>query len=154
MTCRDSKQTELIRGLDNIDLYSLRSLIAREGYLQGKVDICGKGWPKEINIVEESRDGFWHQRKMEILKNYHFNLCFENTNIPYYCTEKIWQSIAGGNLPIYYGKGNRIYDDFPRNSFIDYSEFATPNELFSYVDLITLDEFRTRMMRASRCLIL
>lgn len=123
----------------------LRTQIALEGHLLNKLDIYGRGWPEGV-AVEDSRDD-WSPRKMEILAKYNFNLCFENKNIDYYCTEKIWDSITGGCLPIYYGKGNKIYEDFPKNSFLDYSEFEKPSELFEYIDRMEVGEFRERMNR-------
>lgn len=85
------------------------------------------------------------ERKLEILKNYHFNLCFENTNTDYYCTEKIWDSIKAGCLPIYYGNGNKIYEDFPKNSFLDYCDFKNASDMFEYVENMDEREFRQRM---------
>ena len=144
MCYRDPRSTRLIRENQNIDLHALRVAIALEGYRLGKADIYGPGWPKRIKVVENPRTG-GASRKMEILKNYHFHLCFENTNTDYYCTEKIWNSIAGGCLPIYYGKGNKIYEDFPKHSFLDYSEFKAPQELFDFIDSMSIVEFRRRL---------
>jgi alpha(1,3/1,4) fucosyltransferase len=142
----NQREVSLKRNGQNIDLAYLRTQIALEGYQQGKVDVYGAGWPNNI-ALEESRNENYQQRKADILKSYHFNLCFENTNFPYYCTEKIWDSIWHGCLPIYYGSGNKIYEDFPNNSFIDYSDFSSPTELFESIERMTVDEFRTRMNR-------
>lgn len=139
------KSNKLVRNGVDIDLSYLRSKIAITGYKLGKIDICGPNWPPKIKVIENSRSGDGHSRKIEILKKYHFNLCFENTNIGYYCTEKIWDSITGGCLPIYYGKGNKIYEDFPENSFLDYSNFRNSYQLFEYIDSMEVDEFRGRM---------
>lgn len=127
-----------------LDLCYLRTQVALEGYKLNKTDIYGKGWPKGI-ALEDSRGEGWLERKSEILKKYHFNLCFENTNTDYYCTEKIWDSIVWGCLPIYYGKNNKIYEDFPKNSFLDYSNFNHPIELFEYIDKMRVKEFVERM---------
>lgn len=127
-----------------LDLCYLRTQIALEGYKLNKADIYGKKWPEGVSL-EDSRDGDWKPRKLEILRNYHFNLCFENTNIDYYCTEKIWDSIKAGCLPIYYGEGNKIYEDFPRNSFLDYCDFENAEDLFAYVDSMSVREFRDRL---------
>jgi hypothetical protein len=137
--------TTLVREGKSIDLYNLRNQIALEGHQLGKVDIYGNGW--EIGItIENSRDGDWTTRKFEILQDYHFNLCFENTIAPYYCTEKIWDAIIGGCLPIYYGgKDATIYQDFPRNSFLDYSDFEHPRELFQYIENMTFLEYKQRL---------
>jgi alpha(1,3/1,4) fucosyltransferase len=138
------QEVSLKRYGQEIDLAYLRTQIAIAGYRIGKVDIYGKDWPDNI-ALEESREGNYQLRKARILENYHFNLCFENTNFDYYCTEKIWDSIQYGCLPIYYGIGNKIYEDFPKNSFIDYAEFSNPADLFKYIDSITVEEFRDRM---------
>ena len=137
--------TSLIRDERELDLYELRKNIALQGYRLGKVDIYGKGWSENI-IIENSRSGEWQERKLEILQKYHFNLCFENTIANYYCTEKIWDSIMAGCLPIYYGgKDSTIYEDFEKNSFLDYTEFRDANELFEYIEAMTIEEFNQRL---------
>lgn len=140
----DKREASLERYGQEIDLAYLRTQIALEGYRMGKVDIYGANWPDDISL-EESREGNYQDRKAEILKKYHFNLCFENTNFDYYCTEKIWDSIEHKCLPIYYGDGNKIYEDFPKNSFIDYAELGSPAALFNCIDQMTIEEFRDRM---------
>lgn len=126
------------------DLSWLRCQIALEGHKRGLVDIYGTGWPPGISTEDSRKVGDWMQRKLDILKNYGFNLCFENTICPHYCTEKIWNAIAGGCLPIYYGSGTRIYDDFPRNSFLDYSELGSPEALFERILSMPEEEYRLR----------
>ena len=145
MTCQAGAQWRFFyKGVD-IDLCNLRTEIALAGYDAGIVDIYGRHWPDSVKTLEQSRGQGWRDRKNTILQNYHFHLCFENTNWPYYCTEKIWDSIQGGCLPIYYGKNNKIYEDFPRNSFLDYSEFNNPQLLFDYIYSMSVDEFQERM---------
>jgi alpha(1,3/1,4) fucosyltransferase len=143
-----------------IDLSYLRCQIALEGNHLGKVDVYGSGWPEGVSkedsrhpssyrgVEDKLRKGYgggFQERKEEILKAYHFNFCFENTNFPYYCTEKIWDSIRFRCLPIYYGAENRIYEDFPKGSFLDYAELGSISNLFSCIDKMTPDEFRERM---------
>ena len=128
----------------NIDLVALRTTIAIKGFNRNVLDIYGKGWPDNISI-EDSRGHGWPNRKEEILKNYNFNLCFENTIAKNYVSEKIWDSIGSYCLPIFYGKGSNIYSVFPRRSFIDYSEFQNPDELFNYVKNMKESEFMDRL---------
>lgn len=124
----------------------LRQNIALEGSELGKVDLYGKNYPKNLAIIENSRDNDWHNKKFTILQKYHFNLCFENTIADYYCTEKIWDSIICGCLPIYYGGENStIYEDFEKNSFLDYTNFKNPNQLFEYIEKMTREEFNERL---------
>jgi hypothetical protein len=141
----DQKSWSLRRDGVEIDLSYLRTQIALQGYQNGKVDIYGQKWPDGIAIEDSRYSSDWGDRKQDILKNYSFNLCFENTNLDYYCTEKIWDSIAAGCLPIYYGKGNKIYEDFPPRSFLDYAELGEPSDLFTYIDEMSFAEFKERM---------
>ncbi|MBO1346074.1 MAG: hypothetical protein EBE86_001115 [Hormoscilla sp. GUM202] len=127
-----------------LDLSYLRTQIALEGHRMGVVDVYGPDWPLEIR-KGESRRRNWRNNKLKILQGYNFNLAFENTNWEYYCTEKIWDAIQGGCLPIYYGQGNAIYEDFPEGSFLDYCDFGSPAELFAYIEAMTTQEFIKRM---------
>jgi hypothetical protein len=127
-----------------LDLSYLRTQLALFGHKLNMVDIYGKGWTEGLSI-EKSRGGNWQKRKGEILDKYDFNLCFENTNFDYYCTEKIWDSIRYKCLPIYYGKGNKIYENFPKSSFVDYCEFNDPQLLFDCISRMKINEYRERM---------
>ncbi|MGD1865592.1 MAG: discoidin domain-containing protein [Phormidesmis sp.] len=134
----------------DLDLCRLRADIATFGYSLGKVDIYGRGWPGSISLEDsrfqlKSTEQFWGDRKLDILQKYHFNLCFENSTFHYYCSEKIWQSIMTGCLPIYYGKGNAIYEDFPSQSFLDYCDFNNPKNLFEYIEKMDVEEYNERM---------
>lgn len=139
----------IMRNNMNIDLIALRSRVALCGKKRGLLDIFGKGWPNNIS-VEDSRKGNWPKRKAEILANYSFNLCFENTIAPNYVTEKIWDSIGNYCLPIYFGKGTNIYKLFPKDSFIDYSNFDSPKHLFDFIEDISDKEFRQRL---NKCIV-
>lgn len=133
----------------DLDLCNLRTEIAIAAQREDRIYIHGRYWPKDIVTQGESRSAKnWRDLKIELLRDYHFNLCFENTNWPYYCSEKIWQAIQGGCLPIYYGEGNRIYDDFPADSFIDYAKLGSPEALFWFLDEMLPQEF---LLRYNRC---
>ncbi|KAI9132182.1 hypothetical protein ON05_001445 [Acaryochloris sp. CCMEE 5410] len=128
----------------NINLTEIRQNLGIAGYRKGLVDIYGKDWPNGMS-VGESRNDNWLDSKQDILKKYDFNLCLENTNFDYYCTEKIWDSIAGSCLPIYFGKYNRIYETFPKNSFIDVADFYPHEDIFNFVENMTEDEYIERL---------
>ncbi len=140
------KQWHLRHKGAEIDLSYLRTQIALQGYQTGKADVYGTDWPAGIALEDSRSDTNWRDRKQAILQGYSFNLALENTNIDYYCTEKIWDSIYAGCLPIYYGRGNKIYEDFPQDSFLDYAEFATPNALFAYIEAMPFTEFQERFL--------
>ena len=150
---RDPEKSIILYKGQNLDLFSKRQELA--GFFQkfSNTDIIGSNWPSPYNIKEssgyESKSDLWWDRKLEILQEYKFNICFENTIFPFYCTEKIWHSIAAGCLPIYYGKGTAIYNTFPQQSFIDASMFSSNEELLSF--LINLPE-EEHLRRFNLCL--
>lgn len=142
----DPVQSTLIMNGRDINLTGLRQTLALEGHRRGSVDIYGRGWSAGISI-QESRGEGWQDEKFRILQNYDFNLCLENTNVDYYCTEKIWDSIRAGSLPIYYGRGNKIYETFPEESFIDLADFAQPESVYDFIQTMPEKEYIARMNR-------
>jgi hypothetical protein len=138
------QKEKLIFNNRDIDLIKKRTQIGLYGHEHKVMHIYGKGWPDGISR-EDSRDGNWVESKNGILETYHFNLSFENTAAPRYTTEKIWDSIANYCLPIYYGEGTEIYNLFPKDSFIDYSEIKSPQSLFFYIQNMSEIEFVERL---------
>jgi hypothetical protein len=111
------------------------------GYQNGYVKIWGKGWGSKAEGNSRNNRA---NTKGDILGKFHFALCFENTLADYYVTERLWESIHYGCLPIYYSN-NTIYQDFPRDSFIDYRDFNNSGELFKYINGMTTEEWISRM---------
>ena len=109
----------------------------------GRIRIIGRGWPGATS-EEDSRFVDRSRSKLEFLKNSNFNLCYENCNADYYVSEKIWEAISAGCLPIYYANAT-IYQTFPRNSFIDGAEFASAEALAAFIDAMPFEEYRRRI---------
>ena len=86
------------------------------------IDIFGRGWPEGV-CVENSRSGAFRARKAEILPSYGFDLCWENMEIPNYVSEKLWDPIAAGILPLYWGPP-QIHDILPKESIIDCRSYS------------------------------
>jgi hypothetical protein len=141
----DAQQARIVNG---IDLLTLRYNLAIAGYLRGELDIYGMHWPEGVSRGQ-SRYGQWSLAKYKILEGYDFNLCFENSLVPYYCSEKIWQAIHCGCLPIYYGQ-DAIYEDFPPDSFLDYATLGNANALFETIKRMSLREFHDRYNKCLR----
>jgi hypothetical protein len=121
---------------------SYRLDVALDAYKRGLIDIYGKGWPAGI-AAGNSREGTWWVSKPGILSNYEFNLSFENCCQPYYVTEKLWDSILNGCLPIYRNNGT-IYNDFPRGSFLDIEDYTSKEKLWEHIESMSLDEWNRR----------
>lgn len=56
--------------------------------------------------------------KRDFLKNYKFSIAFENSSYPGYCTEKLMQAFAAGNVPIYWGDPTAV-DQFNEKAYIN-----------------------------------
>jgi hypothetical protein len=139
----EEKQPFVLNDID-IDLTVKRQKLLYEGYAAGVLDIYGRKWPDQISIAE-SRGPGWQNIKLGILQNYQFNIAMENTACNYYCTEKIWDSIKCHCLPVYSGFNNKIYDTFPKNSFIDYDEFGSNRELLLFIKNMSKQEYLSRL---------
>ena len=65
---------------------------------------------------------------------YKFTLAFENTVTPDYVTEKLYEPLIAGSVPVYRGAPN-VADFAPApRCFIDAADFAGPAELAAYLD--------------------
>lgn len=53
----------------------------------------------------------YDNNKYEFIKQYKFNICPENSNSAGYVTEKIFQSIEAGCIPVYWGADNKPEDN-------------------------------------------
>lgn len=71
--------------------------------------------------------------KGDIYKNSKFAYCYENTkNLENYITEKIFDAMMYGCVPIYWGAQN-ILDFIPKECFIDRRDFADQASLHQYL---------------------
>tara|TARA_B110000438_G_scaffold232239_1_gene227867 strand:+ start:1601 stop:2566 length:966 start_codon:yes stop_codon:yes gene_type:complete len=131
------------------NLHRLRRDLVESFEQDGFADVSGRDWPKSSATEEDDFQAIgyhWADKKLEKFSRYWFGLSIENTLYPYYVTEKIWQSIVAGALPVYYGGGvSTIYDDFPADSFVDVAQFASTKSLLSYLRTITPEEAAQRL---------
>lgn len=75
--------------------------------------------------------------KMDLISNYKFSLCYENSITPGYHTEKLLHGKIAGNIPIYYGD-KTVSEDFNPDSFIN-AYGMTPGELVETIRKIDSD---------------
>lgn len=72
-------------------------------------------------------------RKRDVLGKYRFWFCYENTDkIPGYITEKIFDVMRAGTVPVYLGAQN-TGDHIPRACFINRADFADHESLYAYM---------------------
>lgn len=76
-------------------------------------------------------------RKRDVLGKYQFGFCYENTaEIPGYITEKIFDVMMAGTVPVYLGPEN-AGTHIPEECFIDRSKFPDHASLYSYLSKMT-----------------
>ena len=84
------------------------------------------------------------ETKWETLSRYDFVLCFENTQLKGWLTEKLFESLRVGTIPIYWGATD-IKELIPSDCFIDMREFGDYAELRAF--LKSLDRIAIRRYR-------
>lgn len=91
--------------------------------------------------------------KYDTLSNYKFSICYENAfGFPGYITEKIFESMASGCIPIYWGDSNiRTY--VPESCFVDRTAFQTHEDLYHFITSIGEDEYEGRLNSIKKYLI-
>lgn len=80
--------------------------------------------------------------KLSLLERYRFAICFENSYIPGYITEKIFTCFAAGCVPIYLGAPN-VETYIPKECFIDYRDFKNDEELYQYIKTMSVETYET-----------
>jgi hypothetical protein len=83
--------------------------------------------------------------KLSTLKYYKFSICYENAQgIPGYITEKIFDSLAAGCIPVYWGAPN-IADYIPEQCYIDKRKFDSYEDLYRYLITMSESEYNERL---------
>ena len=108
----------------------------------------GPDFPPEIMKIQETSpnisfyQGHWGKAKKALLKNYLFTVAIENTFTYDYVTEKLWQPLAAGSVPLYYGAPN-IEDWLPcTNCIVDLRQFSNPREAAEFVENVSRNATR------------
>lgn len=113
----------------------------------GVVDLYGRGWAKWWSRASMWLP-YWKNRrtlmsiykgacdsKYEVLSQYKFSLCFENMAMKGYVTEKIFDCLYAGTVPLYLGATD-ISDLIPEAAYVDCRRFGS---------LVKMQEFLVRM---------
>lgn len=107
--------------------------------LQRLSDLRYRLWrPPEYAAAAEAHRGF-AESKPETLSRYDFALCFENMVLEGWITEKLFDCLFVGTVPVYWGAPD-IEEWVPRDCFVDMREFADYAELRSHLRGLTATE--------------
>ncbi|MBM3192910.1 MAG: hypothetical protein FJZ59_01595 [Chlamydiae bacterium] len=120
------------------EIYSeRRRAIAYFNHFPEEFDLYGHGWnQREFSVYKGSIGD-----KIDTLKKYKFSICYENTvGMQGYITEKIFDCFQAGVVPVYLGSSN-IENEVFANCFIDKRKFNTYEELHSFLQAISEEEY-------------
>ena len=101
------------------------------------VDCFGKC--HEMQIPQQGNHGGEYD-KLNVISNYKFSICFENSNYPGYFTEKLLHAKVAGNVPIYYSDES-FGNDFNENCCLNLVNY--PNMEYLLSNIINIDNNET-----------
>jgi len=122
-----------LAGYDDFSVRNRRELLQALGRYR-KVDSFGKA----LNNTGIKADDGYHA-KIALLSNYKFHVAFENKQRPGWCTEKLYDALAAGTVPIYWGDP-RVEEYFNPQAFIQARNFRTWEALAEYVAYLDQNE--------------
>ncbi len=134
------------------ELYSARRATIRhfEERRPNDFDLYGVGWERGAKLAGRLFGCKWQaypsyrgivRHKWEILPYYRFSVCYENIrDEPGYITEKLFDSMRAGCVPIYLGAPN-IVDYVDADAFVDRRDFKSDAELEDYLLGMTEKEY-------------
>ncbi|MBT4856171.1 hypothetical protein HOM50_04835 [bacterium] len=98
----------------------------------------GQGW----NVKRWKCYGGGVKSKSDTLVNFKFCICYDNTNDANgYITEKIFDSMQAGCVPVYLGAPN-ITDYVPAECLIDKRDFSSYEDLYNFMKNMTQEEYQ------------
>ncbi len=127
------------------ELYSERIKAIKFFSQKGDFDLFGFWWDK-ANVDKATKSAIkkiWRggtEEKLEILRNYKFVLCFENAIFEGYVTEKIFDALFAGCVPIYWGAPD-IEEYVDRSCFIDVRNFQSYDGLYKFLKEIDENKY-------------
>ena len=90
--------------------------------------------------------------KASVLRKTRFSYCYENSrDLSNYITEKIFDSLFHGCVPVYWGADN-VLDYIPADCFVDRRKFRDTAEVHRYLTAITPQEYAAFQTHIARFL--
>jgi hypothetical protein len=129
---------KLLYGFEVKEIYDLRKEVVNFMASHNlEFDLYGIGWGEGAGDTQEQESIKKVFRgkvedKILTLKNYKFAFCFENSIFPGYVTEKIFDVMFAGCIPIYNGAPD-IQTYVPKECFIDFRDFESLEQLTGFI---------------------
>ncbi|KAI9018251.1 hypothetical protein DFJ74DRAFT_676473 [Hyaloraphidium curvatum] len=94
---------------------------------------CHNNAQIDKDIQTRFRNDQW-RLKVEVSRRYLFQLVFENSDEPDYVTEKLYQALEAGTVPVYMGAKGQAWRHVPnRTSIIYVADFKDPEALAAHI---------------------
>jgi hypothetical protein len=117
---------------------TLRRLVGHAWQMKQRV------WPDPLYVAMASATRGAARSKSETLARYRFALCFENSILKGWMTEKLFDCFFAGTVPVYWGAPD-VLDWVPAECFIDMRQFTDFADLRRFLHALTPgDEQRYR----------
>lgn len=113
-----------------------------------EIDLYGSGWNKwppfpywfSKKTIQKAYKGRV-ESKYDALSSYTFSICYENGAFPGYITEKIFDCLYTGTIPIYLGAPD-IAEYIPQNCFIHMRDFKNYEELMKFLKSLSQEDVK------------
>lgn len=123
------------------------SMNDREAYLEELmkfIDVHSYGACLRTKNLNESETSVWHdlEHKREVQGRYMFTLAFENANEDDWVTEKLFDPLRAGSIPVYMG-ANNVDNYLPcvnASCIIEVRKFVNPKDLASHLLHVSQNE--------------
>lgn len=154
---RDRWQAELtywaLRAVDPLlrgrELYADRLAAIRYFAREDGFHLYGYGWEQPVHRANRATQAAVRRAnrgeiaaglraKRAVLSHYRFAICFENTIFPGYLTEKLFDCLLAGCIPIYWGDPT-VTEQLPPACLIDYRQFDDLAELDRFLQQVGPD---------------
>lgn len=85
-----------------------------------KVHSYGRYMTNDMGLIEASKGKYWRDAKFSFFNKikHKYNICFEHSSYPGYCTEKLMDAFLTGSVPLYWGDP-KIKEDWNEAAFIN-----------------------------------
>lgn len=105
---------------------------------------------KQVDVFGKANSNYYlpdgEKYKLDLISNYKFSLCYENSVTPGYHTEKLLHGKVAGNIPIYYGDKS-IGEDFNPDCFINAVDMSDEELIQKIIELDQSDNLYNKMAK-------
>jgi hypothetical protein len=140
---RERRERDYTMWLKDNQLHDRRLDLVAHFAARRKIDVFGSGWERRGHLpsthqqaltpLEPAGASVDYGTKQSLLAHYRFTLTMENFTYPGYVTEKIFDALAAGSIPVYLGAPD-IESFVPKETFIDMRDFPTVAKLEAFLD--------------------